>query len=111
MEDKVAPEMLRMSLPTLSGLALVLPTNCDSQLGLRTSPPYRLAVREDIDATHPAALDRDRIVDVKVLADDMVEHENSAAARLPHAARLHLGQARGGNAAFCASATDIYWTA
>ena len=40
MDDNVAPEMLRMSLPTLSGLALVLPTNCDSQLGLRTSPPY-----------------------------------------------------------------------
>ena len=38
-DDSVAPEMLRMSLPTCSGLALDLPTNCASQLGDLISPP------------------------------------------------------------------------
>src|SRR5437764_10921338 len=38
-EESVAPEMLRMSLPTCSALAFDLPTNCASQLGLLISPP------------------------------------------------------------------------
>src|SRR5262249_62163649 len=38
-EDKVAPEIFLMSPPTLRGLLLVLPTNCASQPGSRTSPP------------------------------------------------------------------------
>ena len=39
-EDSVAPEIFRMSWPTFNALALLLPTNCATQLSSRTSPPY-----------------------------------------------------------------------
>jgi hypothetical protein len=66
MEDSVAPEMLRMSLPTLSAADELRQPAWTSNFAA-----IRFAIREDIDAAHPAALDGDRIVNVEVLADHM----------------------------------------
>ena len=94
MEDSVAPEMLRMSLPTLSGLALVLPDELRQPAWTSNFAAIRssVAIREDIDAAHPAALDGDRIVNVEVLADHMVEDENPTTARFPYAPSLNFRQ-------------------
>src|SRR4029077_20514164 len=49
-----------------------------------------LAILQYIDAADASArIDRHRIVDVEMLADDMVDDENSAAAGLPDALGLH----------------------
>ena len=72
----------------------------------------RIRDRQDIDATDAAALDRDRVVDVEMLADDMVERRRfrrcSSSTRGPAALPSSCAD---GNAACCASATDMYWTA
>jgi len=67
-----------MSLPTLSELARVLPTNCASQPGSRTSPPVGLAVLQDFDAHHASAgVERHRVVDIEALADDVIDYEEA----------------------------------
>jgi hypothetical protein len=54
----------------------------------------RFAVGKDIDAADTAALDRNGVVDIQVLANDMVEHENAAAACFPYPPGLNFRQAR-----------------
>src|SRR6202035_865959 len=53
------------------------------------------SVGQNIDALHAAAHDRHRIVDIEMLADDMVGDKYPAGARFPDAAGLDRGKARG----------------
>src|SRR5262245_45943799 len=66
---------------------------------LATLAAVGFAVLQDVDATNaPARVERDRVVDIEVLADHPVEHEQAdrlaAGLGLPHAAGLLLDELR-----------------